>query len=195
MLKNQKGVTMTEMLGVLSIVGILGVSVWKLIDHARYRYRLSQVALQVQSLQKGVSRFYAAEGNYKDLSEEGTVQKLIKNGVVPSDMRRGDSAIGHVFNGSVTLANVTYANEASNASTGFSITFSNLYQRICTEVATISWPENDLANMISISIGDKKYVWPAISETLGEGVGVLPISKSEAMDACENATSITWEFR
>lgn len=199
LLKNQCGATLLEMMGVLAVAGILTAGIWKLTDHALYRYRISQVTIQVQSLQKGISRFFASKGNYDALDEEGTVAKLFENNAIPSDMRAEEGKIRHVFGEEVVLANLKYANEASNASTGFSITFTGLSKRVCIEVATISWPENDMANMISIKIGDTKFVWPSYASA-SDDVKVLPVTMSDAIGECasdnnEEAKSITWEFR
>ena len=198
-MKNQCGATLLEMMGVLAIAGILTASVWKLTDHALHRYRISRITIQVQSLQKGISRFFASKGNYNALDEDGIVKKLFDNNVIPSSMRAEEGVIRHVFGGEVFLANLRYAHEASNASTGFSITFTGLSKKVCAEVATISWPENDMANMMSVKIGETKFVWPSYAST-SEDVKVLPITVGDAFDVCmsddgETTRSITWEFR
>lgn len=193
-MKNQKGVTMLEMTAVLGVAGILVAGAWKLVTHARDRQRISEATMQVQSLQKNISRFYAAKGNYNELDESGTIKKLLDEKIIPPDLRAGESALKHVFWGDVTLKNVRYANEITNTSTSFSITFSGLSRKVCAELAAISWPEHDMSNMISIQIGENKYVWPSYAES--SETGVLPISKVDAIGACSGETNdITWEFR
>ena len=56
-----------------------------------------------------------------------------------------------------------------------------------------------MANMMSITIGETKFVWPSYAST-SEDVKVLPITVGDAFDVCmsddgETTRSITWEFR
>ncbi|MBQ8465405.1 MAG: prepilin-type N-terminal cleavage/methylation domain-containing protein [Alphaproteobacteria bacterium] len=201
-MRNERGSTMIEMMGVLGILGVLAASVYHLIDSALNHYRVSQGLIQVTSLQKNISRFYAAAGNYNDLSKTDTLKKLIKDNVIPQNMKAGDNAIRHVFGGDVELKNVNYTNELSSSSTSFSITFKNLDRRVCVDMATITWPDRDSANLLSIKIGTVKYTWPVYATT-GDDSKVLPITEGMAMDTClseagkntNKLVSITWEFR
>lgn len=201
-MQNERGSTMLEMLGVLGVLGVLAASVYHLVASALDQYRVSQGLIQITSLQKNISRFYASAGNYKALDDENTVKKLIADNVIPPNMKAGDSAIRHIFGGDVELKNIAYTDEASISSTSFSITFKNLDRRVCVEMAALSWPERDSANLLSITVGTVKYTWP-VYVTNGEDAKVLPITQGMAMDVCKteaekNTTklvNITWEFR
>ena len=198
--KNQRGATMVEILGVLGVLGVLAGSVWKLVGSAWMRYRISNGASQIQSLQRNISRFYASKGNYNDLEEVDAVATLISEKVIPKNMCAGSDAIRHAFGGSVELANVVYSNEMSSASTSYSITFKNLSNSVCMEMLQLKWPETDNANLISISAGGMRYTWPSYSN--GDTY-VLPVTMQNAMISCygENNSNkggtvdITWEFK
>ena len=185
---------MLEMTAVLGVAGILVAGAWKLVTHARDRQRISEATMQVQSLQKNISRFYAAKGNYNDLNTEGVIKRLLDEKIIPPELRAGEAALKHVYGGDIVLKNVKYANEITNTSTSFSITFKGFSKKVCAELAGISWPEHDMSNMISIQIGETKYVWPSYAES--SGTKVLPVAKVDAMESCSGETNdITWEFR
>lgn len=202
-MQNERGATMIEMIGVLGVLGVLAASVYHLVDSALNHYRISQGLVQVTSLQKNVSRFFASVGNYKTLNEESTIKKLIADNVVPQSMKAGDAAMRHVFGGSVELKNVNYTDEGSPFSTSFSITFKGLDKRVCVEMASLSWPEKDSANLLSITVGSEKYTWPVYVSN-GDDEKVLPITHGMAMNVCQaeaeknmanKQVDITWEFR
>lgn len=200
-MSNNRGATMIEMIGVLGILGVLAASVYHLIDTALSHYRISQGLIQITSLQRNVSRFYASAGNYNDLDKTDAVKNLIKENVVPQNMQDGEDAIRHIFGGKVILKNVKYSNEISTSSTSFSITFEDLNKQVCMDMASLSWPERDSANLLSITIGTIKYTWPVFAPD--DSSNVLPIGVGAAMDTClaeiQKGTSgrvnITWEFR
>lgn len=193
---NERGSTMVEVLGVVAIIGTLAMGVWHLINDARYKYKLSVATLQIQGLAKNITRFYASEGNYDDLNTSGSVQKLSQSGVVPRSMQAGIGIIGHSFNGDVTLRGI---------GENFSITFKNLSEKVCMELATLAWQKTDKANLIFIKIGDDEYGWPIYNgvsedeEDLSVSERYLPVSMTEAADSCASSDNglidIEWTFR
>ena len=195
-MREERGSSMVEMIGIIGILGVLAASVWALINSARARFQLSQGVLQLQSLEKGVARFYASAGNYDGLKEEGAIQKLIDNHIPPAGMAASGSGLRHVFGGEVEIANVPYANEEEygSSSDSFTITFKGLDKSQCREMASIVWMQSDAVNLVSIEVGNTKYVWPNYA---GNGDSkVLPVDAGEAMTACADAPKdITWEFR
>lgn len=193
----ERGSSMVEMIGVIGIMGILAMSVWTLINSARARYRLSQGVLQLQSLEKGISRFYASAGKYDGLAKSGAMKELIDNRIPPTGMDAGNNQLRHAFGGSVEIKNVTYDNieEYGSSSDSFTITFKDLGRSECLEMAAIVWPQNDAANLVSIKVGDKKFVWPSYSSSNSSSL-LLPVTMADAMSVCEDAPKdISWEFR
>ena len=198
-LSNERGATLIEVMGVIAILGALVTGIWKLVNGAMYKYKLSEATVQIQSLAKNLSRFYAAIGNYDDLNESDTISKLFENLVVPREMRVGSSTIKHSFFGDVTL---------SGHGETFSIVFTKLPKNSCAELATLSWQKTDRTNLVSIKIGSDLYEWPgALNVSTGEeeeGVAaaekkVLPVSMGDAMASCSvsdgDLNNIEWTFR
>ncbi len=192
----ERGSSMVEMIGVIGVLGVLAASVWTLINSARARFRLSQGVLQLQSLEKGVSRFYASAGNYDGLKNSNAIKELIDNRIPPTGMATSENKLRHAFGGEVEIANVPYANEEEygSSSDSFTITFKGLDKSQCREMASIVWMQSDAVSLVSIKVGDTKYVWPNYA---GNGDSkVLPVDAGEAMTACADAPKdITWEFR
>lgn len=195
-MREERGSSMVEMIGVIGILGVLAASVWTLINSARARFRLSQGVLQLQSLEKGVSRFYASAGNYDGLKNSNAIKELIDNRIPPTGMAASNNTLRHAFGGEVEIKNVPYTNEEEygSSSDSFTITFKNLRLSECREMASIVWMQSDAVNLVSIKIGDTKYVWPNYAGSSGSKV--LPVDAGEAMTACADAPKdITWEFR
>lgn len=191
----ERGSSMVEMIGVIGIVGILAMSVWGLINSAQSRYRLSQGVIQLQTLQKGINRFYASAGNYDKLRETDAIEELLENRIPPPGMKAGVGKLRNVFGTEVVIADVPYTNidDYGKSSDSFAITFKSLRKNECAEMAGISWVQHDGANLVSITIGEKKFEWPTYDSVSSN---LLPVTAAKAMEACANAPmDITWEFR
>jgi len=192
----ERGSSLLEMIGVMGIIGVVALGAWGLINSARTKYKLSQGVLQLQSLQKGVARFYAAAGNYNGLREDDAIESLIENRVPPHGMATSLNELRNIFGTAVEIKDVPYENESDygSSSDSFSITFKSLKAAECVEMASIVWLQHDGVNLVSVTIGEVKYVWPASS--LEQGSKPLPVTRGEAMEQCKNAPmDIKWEFR
>ena len=188
---------MIEMMGVIAIIGVLAVGVWTLIGSALYKYRISQTSIQIQSLSKGISRFYALSGNYDKLGDTNAIKKLIDSRVPDPAMISGDNSLRHAFGGEVNIAPVFYTNtdDYGTSSDSFAITFKDISSKVCVELASMTWAENDAANLVSIKIGNDKYCWAGPYQESG-CKGYLPITVDKSIASCTAAkTDITWEFR
>lgn len=191
----ERGTSMLEMIAVISVMAVLATATWNLMGSARYRYRVSQGVSQLQSLQKGINRFYASTGNYNKLGEEGAIQDLFENRVIPKQMKVSGNKIRNVFGKEVEIENVQYDNidDYGKSSDSFVIIFKSLNKKECVEMASISWLQNDNANLVSIKIGSQKFVWPKYD---GEEMDLLPVTTTKAMESCASAPlDVTWEFR
>lgn len=63
-------------------------------------------------------------------------------------------------------------------------------------MASIVWPQNDAANLVSITVGTTKFVWPSYSSSEETANSVLPVTIAAAMEVCtEDSQDISWEFR
>lgn len=184
--REESGTSLVEMIGVVGVIGVILAGAVSLVATAMQRYALSKAVAQLQSLQKGISRYYAAAGSYEDLS----VQDIIKEKVPMSDMISSSSTLVHAFRGDVTLDKV--ADDDGIYST-FTITFKGLGARQCLEMATISWPRGASVDLVSETVGSTKYSWPAYSGN----DDTLPVDIAKAQSNCTvgELTNITWEFR
>lgn len=192
-MKEQRGSSMVEMIGVIGLLGVVAAGGYTLISSAMYRYRISQGVAQLQTLQKGISRLYASAGNYDALAASDAIKVLIDNNVPMSNMRAGSNALRHAFGGEVLIKNVE--NEEDETSDSFTITFKDLDNKQCASMAAASWGDNDSSRLVSIKVGNSNFVWPSVADNV-EASGVLPVTESKAMDVCNNAPlNITWEFR
>lgn len=184
--REESGTSLVEMIGVVGIIGVILAGAISLVATAMQRYALSKAVAQLQSLQKGISRYYAAAGGYDDLS----VEDLIKEGVPSADMISSRSTLVHAFRGAVELDKE--ADDDGIYST-FTITFKDLGARQCVEMATISWPRDSSVDLVSETVGNTKYSWPSYS---GNG-NTLPVDVAKAQSKCRagQKTDVTWEFR
>ena len=194
MSKEDRGSTLIEMMGVITIVGVLAAGAWLLISSAMGKYRISATMAQLHSLQKGITRFYAADGNYNNLN----MNDLIANRVPPVAMIHGDK-LHHPFGDEVEIDKVSYSDisEYGSSSDSFTITFKGLKKKACAELASISWVEHDSVNLVSIQVGNDKYEWPSFNDD--SSAKLLPVTEAKAMTSCvsgnDNGVDITWEFR
>jgi len=191
----ERGSSMVEMLGVISVMAILATGAWNLIGSARYRYRVSQGIMQLQSLQKGINRFYASAGNYNKLADNDAIKVLFENRIIPKEMKASGNKIRNIFRNEVEIKNVPYENieDYGKSSDSFTITFKAVEKKECMELASIAWVQNDSANLVSIQIGETKFVWPKYDS--GEG-DVLPVTTAKGMVSCADApVDMSWEFR
>ena len=191
----EKGATLVEVFGVLTILAIVAASAWMLVSSAWNRYRLSHALSQLQALQKGITRMYASAGKYDDLATDA-IKKVIANNIPSPDMKAGENTLYHAMGGEVEIKNVQYTDTAEfgSASDSFTITFKDLTnKKACAEFASYSWVGNDFSNIVSITINGNKYVWPAYKLSDEK---TLPITQADAMVLCEEVPlDITWEFR
>ena len=145
-MSEERGSSMIEVISVIGIIAILAIGVWNLIGSARYRYKVSQGIMQLQTLQKGINRFYASDGNYNRLGDSDAIEKLFENRIIPKEMKRADNKVKNVFGNEVTIKKL------DNSSDSFVIAFKSVERKVCLEMASISWLQNDSANLVSIKI-------------------------------------------
>lgn len=93
----QSGRSMIEMLGVLAIVGVLSIGGIAGYSKAMQKQRINNIRNQVAHIVAGVRQFYAAQGNFDNLTTEVAIQA----GIIPDDME-----IGNAEGGTVSVKNV-----------------------------------------------------------------------------------------
>ncbi|MGD9638593.1 MAG: type 4 pilus major pilin [Alphaproteobacteria bacterium] len=128
------GRSMIEMLGVLAIVGVLSVGGIAGYSKAMQRFRVSKTLDHVQMLTLGIRTFFASSPSYEGLDDD-----LVSGAnIAPPDMVLGDGSAGSpyslksAFNGTVTVS-------SSSPYDTFDLTFSNLSDSICAELAMVDF--------------------------------------------------------
>lgn len=179
---NELGRTMIEILLVISLLGILSISLVGAINSVYSRYKLSRVGEQIREISKVIHDRYMSQGHYLNVD----VEELIKESIAPKDMVLTKDTLRHAFGGGV---NVTSARNT------FSIRFLSLNYKACTDLALLNWMVNDSSYLVRLSINDVKYSWQDDNKVVSNKK-YLPITVDEAASECKNNSNNTllWEF-
>jgi type II secretory pathway pseudopilin PulG len=128
--KRQKGVTLTEALGVLVVLALLLGGAYALLTSATTSQQSSQLGADIASLRAATKQLWGAQGSYGSTSLNAT---LISAGRVPSDLPVSESTISNPFGGTVTVTGATNA---------FTVAVTNIPTANCVALisnATVSW--------------------------------------------------------
>ncbi len=176
---NERGYTMTEVIGVLSIVGILIVSMSMLVNGMFIKYKSNRVQDQIVSLQKVINQRFVADGNYRNAKNS----QLIKEDVVPRDMVYRDDIVQTFGAVKVSPGNIT-----------FKIEFSELPRMACINLAIMSWVSQDTSDLVSVTVNKDKYEWPKNAKSEDYS---MPITTIQAAKSCKRGDEnvIEWEFQ
>lgn len=208
--KYESGRSMVEMMGYMAVAIVLTASVGQLVYKAFGDYKFSKANIQLTELANTISRAGAIEPDYDSIvammsgtSARGTDnQEGLK--MIPSSFRVRDAGgarqIFHAFGGTVTLgtAPATGTNGAK-----FSITFSGLDTRQCTDLAMKDWSKNKYANLDSIVINDTYYwYWPIYGTDETANIFAFPVRRealvgataAEAGQCGQNVNTVQWFF-
>ncbi|MBO7556531.1 MAG: hypothetical protein J6T72_03970 [Alphaproteobacteria bacterium] len=178
----QKGRTLIEILGVLSIVAVLIAGATKLLDRAILRYKLTRVSQQVVEVQNAVAKKFVGRREYTGL----TLTLLHNDHLLPSDMRYSNNKLYHKLGGEVT---VTLAADDTN----YVITFKSLPKNACTELVSQNWGLDPRVTLNEMSVGTKKMRWRC--ETGSSSCYVMPLSVADAHAVCAAASNdVSWNY-
>lgn len=203
---NQKGSTMIEALGVLTIIVMLGVSSIKLIGNIMGMFKQSLVTSEIRDLQKAISERYRFEGNYKSLLEgkepEQIVEYLCDEKIAPNQMCANDKMY-HRMGGPVWVMPIVVGSDADGNDvydySKYAVTFWNLTDRACVNVAEINWRNKDRSDIYKLIINPREDNFRKtfdLPQNLQEGSPGFPVSVSEAMKGCKNddSNNVEWVF-
>jgi len=171
---------MIEILGVLAVIGMVTLSISKLVSSIYDKYKTSRISQQIVDLKKAVSNRYVANGDYTVIN----VADIISDRIAPHDMIDG-AKVMHAYNGEVTF---------SGTKDTYLIKFDKLPDRICLELALMNWQFHGDSDLYRIKINDTEFNWPVLA---GEGSKEMPVALTDASAACAkgDANEITWTFR
>lgn len=205
---NQKGATMLETLGVLTIVVILGVSSIKLIGSIFSMFKQSMVSNEIRDLQQAISGRYKFEGNYKEifegknpLTEQNKIAEFLCNEkLVPNQMCGGD-VLYHRMGGRVWILP-----EVKNDGTletdnydKYTVEFLGLTDRACLNIAQINWNTQKKTNIYSMIINENNNAYKVkftVPINIDGGSKGFPASINDIMKSCsyDDNNSIRWVF-
>lgn len=180
---NNQGRTLIEVIGVLSIIGLVAAGILSTIASAFDKYKISRIGQQLIEVQKAVSQRYGADENYANVD----ISTLVNEKLAPSDMMRpNDNKLYHRFGGEVEI------NNALPGARAMRITFNDVPQKACIELVTMSWINKDYTDLYSITLESAIYTWP--NQRGANILHSLPIDMAEAMAVCKDSNEISWVF-
>ena len=205
---NQKGATMMEMLGVLTLIIMLGNSAIKLIGNIFDMFKQKLVVNEVRDLQKIISERYKFEGNYKGLLENRTPEQvaefLCTSKMAPYQMCV-NGRMYHRMGGEVWVMPVVNYDGDGNELTDYgkyALVFWGLSDRTCVNAAQINWYMQQKSDIFKMVInGDKadKRLSVDMPYNMEEGSKNFPVNPADVMAACSNEedddkNTIEWVF-
>lgn len=189
--KYESGRSMVEMMGYMAVAIVLTASVGQLVYKAFGDYKFSKANIQLTELANTISRAGAIEPDYDSIvammsgtsARESDNQEGLK--MIPSSFKvrdvGGARQIFHAFGGTVTLGTAP-ANGTNGAK--FSITFSGLDTRQCTDLAMKDWSKNKYANVDSIVINDTyHWYWPIYGTDEESNIFTFPVRRENLVGA------------
>ena len=211
----QTGRSMIEMLGVLAIIGVLSVGGIAGYSKAMDRYRINETVNQISYIVQNTRDLFKNQPNfYGALSSSAAVMSNANNPnrVLDSKAKIFPTSIAkngykNLFGGDIYF--VASGRFSNNDGKAFILSFRNIPQEACIELATKDWQV--IGGLVAM-----KIIWNGVSDDLpalgtfmlGCSTQVsqtqktivacskdIPISIEQAVDVCKSEyNSITWKF-
>lgn len=203
LLINQKGSSMVEMLGVLSIVGIVGLGILKIISSVQNMFTQNMVISEARDLQKYISDRYRFDGNYENLFKDRTCGEnggddtvaafICENKLAPFQMC-SNGKLHHRGGGDVKICKFSIsANETDYSK--YNMIFYGLSNTACASLAQVNWYTRQKSDVYLMVInGDSNDNATTIYSqfiTGDHGDNIFPVSTAKALSACNNENNNT----
>lgn len=178
MKSNQLGRSMMEMLGVLSIIGVLSVGGFSMVKKMQNSYNTNKVMEEISAFTRrarSVIREYT--------TSDGKLNNYVKNGkAIPDGVEFISDDDGFEGTSGVTYSFTT--NSISNDIKGvlFTIEISNLSEELCMQIATADWGNSSSSGFKGIRINNND---PSTS----------PLDLGTAAGICEDGAKIGLSYR
>ena len=146
---NQSGRSMIEMLGVLAIIGVLSVGGIAGYSKAMMKFKINKTIDQISQIVANTRTLYARQKNYGNLS--GKI--LYKANLAPKEMfddGSGSYSMTNPFGGHVTVKAAT-KNKSAYDNKAFIVSFYDIPEEACIELATQDWGSDTSSGLIAIS--------------------------------------------
>lgn len=205
----EHGRSMVEMMGYLAVVMSVMIAIGKIVSNVFDTHRYSTASTQLTELATAIVKAGAIDVNYSEIIED--INGANTMNLVPTSFRRAGNTIYHIFGGTVTVGCSLFTSSVENTCGGkradqFTITFSGLSKKQCTELAIKNWQSHKYVDLFALKVNTDYWFWEAYGK--GEGVSIpaehyFPVKRSfltgvegESSAICKNNSNnvITWVF-
>ena len=211
MRRNESGRSMMEMLGVLSVIGLLSAGGLAGVNRLFAQQRVNKAVEQIGVMSAKLSQIGAQSGSYDGL----TISSALKFGAVPSSAIDSpeDGTLINPFGGDIEIepANLVPANGDRQA---YTITYDGVPEDACMALSTYKWASKGSASLIGVGAGPSDMYKATVKNKLkqdcaGEAalthvIGCsggeeldLPIDPVSAINACnctEGSCFLVWMY-
>lgn len=201
----ENGRSMVEMLGVLTLVGLMSIGGMTGYSKMRAQYRINKSIEQIEQISAKLSALGNGVQSYKGLSS----QSAIKYGAVPTEaIVNGGANLENPFGGSIDIAAAAFLSE-DDAPEGddfqaYTISYTDLPEEACVAMGSHNWSSGKEPHLIGLGLvsaarqlslvepliykgcsggrtnGDTKMTACHLGETIA-----IPVSVSHAAAVCE----------
>lgn len=174
---NQKGSSLIETLGVLTIIMVLSVSAMKVISNAYEVLKQSLVIFEIKDVQKAISGVYNYSGNYNQLFKDNNQYKILceTDKTIPNQLcikSDSDYKLKHKLGGNIIL---TPWDDFNN----YSIKVDGLNKKNCMEITEIDWVNKKKVDIYKLEINGSE-----VAHYPQEGEKSFPIPTMKAISSC-----------
>lgn len=211
----QRGASMIEVLGVLSVVGMISVGLMSGINAMYSQVKVSLTRTQITRIVKNARNVLTviddvASSTYETVDGVNFFKsdQLVKLEIVdPTDVN-GDS-VASPYGGPIKIG---YYVDAPSQEKRLVITFQDMPKKPCTDVLKIDWGDDSSSGLTKIVVQDgyaattlAEYVWKyqlynadGSLKTLSENQHYLPVEYDTLFSTCTSTTvkgaDIRWEY-
>ena len=214
---NEHGRSMIEMLGVLTIIGVLSAGGLAGYAKAMFRHRLNTTMDQITMLTTNIRTMYGAQTDYAGLTKDAMSLNLIPTAMVPAgssvDGTSSMLTLMSPFKGKVEIqTSSVYGHNGTqnNSDSAFVIAYYNLPRDACVALASADFGSGAGSGFIGVMVHGEGVelsagtgtahdaaVGDGIESTSGERQEGAPYKVTDALEEC-NVTNdnsvVSWKF-
>lgn len=161
----QLGRSMIEMLGVLSIIGVLSVGGITAFAKMLDRYKINQTQIQINTISAKLSAIGSENSSFNGLDNKAA----IKFGAVPNEAvtNAGTGSLTNLYNGAITIETASIEKDSSD-NMAYTITYNGLSRDACVALASNDWG-GEKTSLIGMGVSAAAEQAQAIKEAIYQG--------------------------